>query len=260
MSNIESIEIRNKYALFSTFIDDVIFQRDIIESFIFCGGEIKSIDQNVYNFKLNEHIGYILCSQDLITTLTTNQVVKIANKDDLKIFAILPYASFAMKILRILNLDLTKKIMIIGKNFFTILLENLIKLSGASVYLVNLERNPNEIKDTIIDSIIYYTLTPQINSLIANVKYKNKIELNKLDLFDKGLDDKNYLRGIKYPYSYVRWDFKRNLEHFINLVEKQKIILDFFDITTMQVNDLAELRLNMNKVEEDSLILYKIIT
>jgi len=91
------------------------------------------------------------------------------------------------------------------------------------------------------------------------LNYKNKIELNKINLFDKGLDDKNYLRGIKYPYSYVRWDFKRNLEYFINLVETQKITLDFFDITTIQVKDLGELRLSMNNLKEDLLILYKII-
>ncbi|MFX1355717.1 MAG: hypothetical protein ACFFA8_00395 [Promethearchaeota archaeon] len=257
---LESIEIKNKYALFSTLRDDVIFQRDIIDNFIFCGGQIKSIDQDVYNFKLNEYVGYILCSQDLITTLTTNQIVKIPNKDDLKTFAILPYASYGMKILRMLNLDFSKKILIIGKNIFTILLKNLIKLSGASAYLFSSEALPNEIKDITFDNIIYDTLTPQINSLIANIKYQNKMELNKINLFDKGLDDRNYLMGIKYPYAYVRWDFKRNLEYFINLVETKKVNLDFFNITAIQVNNLAELRLNMNDVEKDSLILYKIIT
>ena len=120
---IDPVLIKNKYAVFSTYINDVIFHRENVKKPIFCGGIIKSISQNVYNFKIGEKIGYISSKQELDLTLSSNQIIKIAIYNNEKLISILPYASYAMKILRLVNPSLNQNIVIVRENFFSILLE-----------------------------------------------------------------------------------------------------------------------------------------
>jgi len=44
---IDPVQIENKYAIFSTYENDIIFHRENINTPIFCGGIIKSISQNI---------------------------------------------------------------------------------------------------------------------------------------------------------------------------------------------------------------------
>jgi len=163
---IDPVQIENKYAIFSTYKNDIVFHRGNINTPIFCGGIIKSISQNVYNFKINEEIGYISCKQSPDITLSANQIVKIAINNNEKLIAILPYASYAMKILRHVNPSLNQNIAIVKVNFFSILLERLIKLSGANTFLIDskddskfifdFDNKAKKLNGATINTIIYY--------------------------------------------------------------------------------------------------------
>jgi len=255
---IDPVQIENKYAIFSTYSDDIVFQRENINTPIFCGGIIKSISQNVYNFKINELIGYISCKQSSELTLSANQIVNIAINNNEKLIAVLPYASYAMKILRQVDPRLNQNIAIVKRNFFSILLERLIKLSGANVFLVDFDSEANKLNEASINTIIYNELTPGENEFISKINCKDKIDLSNISLFDKGLNDSNYIKGVKYPYSYIRWDFKKNLEYFIHLIDSKKVILDFFKVQAIEISQLDEMKRKTREFTENSLILFKI--
>ena len=254
---IDLVQIENKYAIFSTYKNDVIFHRENINTPIFCGGIIKSINQNVYNFKISEMVGYISYKQSFDLTLSTNQIVKITTNNE-KLIAILPYASYAMKILRLVNPSLNQNIVIVKDSFFSILLERLIKLSGANVFLID-SKDYSKANDITIDIAIYYSSTLKMNDLLSQINCKNTIDLKNISLYDKGLEDLNYLKGVKYPYPYVRWDYKRNLEYFIDLLDSKKLLLDFFEVQFIEIIELDEIIRNNNEFKENSLILFKIV-
>jgi len=266
---INPVQIENKYAIFSTYKNDVVFHRENINTPIFCGGIIKSISQNVYNFKINENIGYISCKQSPDLTLSANQIVKITINNNEKLIAVLPYASYAMKILRHVNPSLNQNIAIVGINFFSILLERLIKLSGANVFLIDskdyskfiidFDNEAKKLNGASINTIIYYSLTPKVNEFISKINCKHKIDLNNKSLYDKGLNDNNYIKGVKYPYSYIRWDFKKNLEYFIHLIDSNKVLLDFFEVHIIEISKLDEMKRKASEFKENSLILFKIL-
>ena len=98
-----------------------------------------------------------------------------------------------------------------------------------------------------------------MNEVISKIICRNTIDLNNISLYDKGLNDNNYLKGVKYPYSYVRWDFKRNLEYFIDLIDSKKVLLDFFEVQAIQIIELNEIIRDNNEFKENSLILFKIV-
>ena len=254
---IDPVQIENKYAIFSTYKNDVVFQRENIKNPIFCGGIIKSISQNVYNFKIKEKIGYISCKQTPDLTLSANQIVKIAMNNNEKLIAVLPYASYAMKILRQVNPSLNQNIAIVKINFFSILLERLIKLSGANVFLID-SKDYSKLNGVAIDTMIYYSLTSKVNEFISKIDCQNVIDLKNISLYDTGLNDDDYLKGVKYPYSYVRWDFKKNLEYFIHIIDSKKVILDFFEVHVNEIKLLDEMQRKTNTFKENSLILFKI--
>ena len=265
---INPVKIENKYSIFSTYKNDVIFHRENFNTPIFCGGSIKSISQNVYNFKINEYVGYISCTQSLNLTLSTNQIVKITSINKEKLIAVLPYASYAMKILRRVNPSLNQNIVIVGINFFSILLERLIKLSGANVFLIDSEeiskfmldfdKEAKKLNGTSINTIFYNTLIPKVKNFISKVNCEHKIDLNNISVYDKGLNDNNYIKGVKYPYSYIRWDFKRNLEYFIHLINNKKVLLDFFEVHVIEISQLDEMKRKISEFKENSLILFKL--
>ena len=255
---IDPVQIENRYAIFSTYSDDVVFHRENVTTPIFCGGIIKSISQKVYNFKINESIGYISCKQSSELTLSANQIVNIAINNNEKLIAVLPYASYAMKILRQVDPLLNQNIAIVKRNFFSILLERLIKLSGANVFLVDFDSEANKLNEASINTIIYDSSIPEMNEIISKINCKQKIDLNTISLYDKGLNDSNYIKGVKYPYSYIRWDFKRNLEYFIHLIDSKKVILDFFEVHIREISQLDEMKRKTSEFKENSLILFKI--
>ena len=255
---IDPVQIENRYAIFSTHNDDVVFHRENVTTSIFCGGIIKSISQKVYNFKIKESIGYISCKQSSELTLSANQIVNIAINNNEKLIAVLPYASYAMKILRQVDPLLNQNIAIVKRNFFSILLERLIKLSGANVFLVDFDSEAKKLNEAPINTIIYDSSTPEMNEIISKINCKQKIDLNTISLYDKGLNDSNYIKGVKYPYSYIRWDFKKNLEYFIHLIDSKKVILDFFEIHVIKISQMDEMKRKASEFKENSLILFKI--
>ncbi len=255
---IDPVQIENRYAIFSTYSDDVVFHRENVTTPIFCGGIIKSISQKVYNFKINELIGYISRKQSSELTLSANQIVKIAINNNEKLIAVLPYASYAMKILRQVEPLLNQNIAIVKRNFFSILLERLIKLSGAYVFLVDFDSEVNKLNETSINTIIYDSSTPEMNEIISKINCNHKIDLHSISLYDKGLNDRNYIKGVKYPYSYIRWDFKKNLEYFIHLIDSKKVILDFFEVHAIKISQVDEIKRKTSEIKENSLILFKI--
>ena len=97
-----------------------------------------------------------------------------------------------------------------------------------------------------------------MNEFISKINCQHKIDLNNITLYDKGLNDNNYLQGVKYPYSYVRWDFKKNLEYFIHLSDNKNVFLDFFEVHTIEITHLDEMSQKISEFKENSLILFKI--
>ena len=284
---IDPVTILNKYALFSTYIDDIIF---IKKEPIFCGGIIKDLGRNVYNLKINEFVGYLSLKTHLNLRLSSNLIVKLNEVNKHLIFS-LPYASYAMNILRKINPKLGQNVVVIGLNFFSLLLFKLMRLSGANIYIFNLNSYPNTLmldekeKPFIMDKYNDYLKTISIDSLILtklseeilefvgkirsnlkvqrayliehhlnpNLKAKINLHIDQIMKYDKGFFDPDYNKGIKYPFSYVRWDFKRNLEYFVSLVEKNLIKLNYFKIYEVKLNSVKEIKEKIGILNEELL-------
>ncbi len=291
---IDPVKILNQYASYSTFKEDIIFNKNNITFPIFCGGVIKEFGHHVYNLKKNELVGYLSCKKALNIELSSNLVFKITESKS-KLLFILPYASYAMKILRIINPKLSQNIVLIGFNFFSYLLYKIFKISGANVYIIKLEEDTDLfevddkdldfinnklkiiIRNRLIDKVLLLT---KLNDKIINIlnvnneniiekkiyhltldnviKKKKIFEFIYISKFDAGLLDSNYIQGVKYPFPYVRWDYKKNLEYFINLIEINKIDIDFLDVLKINVNSMEEMNEKINQIQEKSLILFYI--
>jgi len=256
MSILDLVKITNKYAIFSNQPDDFLFGKDLLNTPLFCAGILKEIGNEVYNYKIGDILGYFFPNQELELEISANLTVKISNEENHRLLFILPYALHAMNILRKINPKLGERVLLLGENFFITLLKQLINLSGAEVFLKSKKVNmdiPSEINIALI--------SPEANEnmdFLRECKIERKYELRQFNIYDRGLNDPDYIRGIKYPYSYVRWDYKKNLEYFVNLIEKDVINLDFLDIICIEVNNLDEIYKNMD-TREKKLKLFKII-
>ncbi len=57
--------------------------------------------------------------------------------------------------------------------------------------------------------------------------FKKELDLRMSCSYGPGRYDRNYEeKGIDYPYEYVRWTENRNMESYIELVERKKLMLD----------------------------------
>ena len=276
---INCIQVKNKFAVFSTIPNDVIFDINRISEPLFCGGIVKQINRNVYGFKKSDLIAYISHQKSENINLSPNLTIKLKkmNKD---IFVVLPYASYAMKLLREINPKLGQNIVIYGLNFFSILLLKILKLAGSNPLIVNIDGDSTKKEMTIKNSNWIINGLDEAKLKLRNVKisssvtcvhskqnlddFLNEIEFGKkyllkeISIYDKGLLDRDYIRGIKYPYSYVRWDFKKNLNYIINLFEKGKILLDFLDYNLFEINSIEEIPKTINQLQSKSLVLFSI--
>ncbi|MFX1320921.1 MAG: hypothetical protein ACFFAQ_04665 [Promethearchaeota archaeon] len=278
---IDTVQIKCKNAIYSTYDDDPIFNVRNFEIInpIFCCGIISSINSKVYNYKIDDSVLFISFNQDLIIKLSSNLILKFSENNNYKLISIIPYASYAMKILRVVDPKIGQNIVLIGLNFFSILLKELFRLSGTNVFIIDVEEYSNkyhkvEENDLIInglDSALKKMIKFQIDSLIMisefdekiqnlllNLNIKRKYELSQISIYDKGFEDLNYIKGIRYPHDYVRWDFKQNLKYFIFLIENNLINLDFFDIRLIEVSSLDEMKNFIKKITESNLYLFNI--
>ena len=53
-----SINVTNKFAVFSNFEDDVIFNKEKFDGVISCAGYIEKVGKDVYNLKRGGFVGY----------------------------------------------------------------------------------------------------------------------------------------------------------------------------------------------------------
>ena len=111
---------------------------------------------------------------------------------------------------------------------------------------------------TINSLIIASDLDNKLRKLIDTFNINHKLFLNQISIFDKGLEDEKYKKGIKYPYSYVRWDFKENLNFFLYLIEKNYINIDFLELDLITVDSIEDLNNKIKVTKKNSLILFKI--
>lgn len=290
---INPVYIKNKYAVFSTYKYDYIFRDN---NPIFCAGIVKDFAKNVFNLNKNDIVGYISHEKNNDIVISSNLVVKF-HKIDPNNYYIIPYASYVMNILRNINPKLGDKIVLIGLNIYSLLLFELIKLSGATVYLMNYENYTgfyklNEIQKQNIyklgsiqspkrhfNKILLFerlelSLFEEVNNYLKNFNTKtlyligenpnlddNLLTGKKLifiDEFDKGFSDPSYKLGVKYPHAYIRWDFKRNLEYFVSLIETKKINLDFINIITAKVKFLEDIEEKIINTSENQIMLFEI--
>lgn len=294
---IDLVEIINEFAISSSIKNDPLFWGNNINKVIFCGGKILNFNLNVFNFKKNQFVGFISNSFKPKLAISSNMIFPLEKKNK-KLIAILPYASYAMKILREVDPKLGDNIIIFGLNFFSILLFNLLKMSGAGVHIIKTNqdtytyndnndiekiiiKNFNQLKELsksinvnhiiFISELVnrnnefikqgYIFKYAQLHFIGANLQNDLNIlkgyEINRIFISDKGFLDSNYLRGIKYPYSYVRWDYKRNLEYFIFLIRKKIINLDFFNLELIKINNLENLLEKINNIPKNRLTLFE---
>ena len=277
---IDSIQIKQKFAIFSTIPNDVIFDINNINKPIFCSGIIKQINSNVFGFKKNDSVAYLSHQKTKIINLSSNLVIKLKklNKD---ILAVLPYASYAMKILREINPKIGQNIIIFGLNFFSLLLLKIFKLAGSYPLIINIDDDStnqklkiktddwviegsneakNRLKNIKIDYIVVCThLKKNIDDFLNELTFRKRFLLNDISIYDKGIQDLNYIRGIKYPYPYVRWDFKNNINYFINMIEKDKLFLDFLDYKFLEIESILEIPKIINDLQDKLLVLFSIL-
>ena len=136
------------------------------------------------------------------------------------------------------------------------LLKKLIDLSGANVFFMTSKDDYNDLSSRL-DCIIFSSDASDNDlSYLREVERVREFGLEDFSLFDMGLDDPLYKRGIKYPYSYIRWQFKNNLEYFINLIEKSIIRLDFFQFFKIKTNSVKEMNEYIDSLKDDSLVLF----
>lgn len=280
---IDPIKISCEYAIFSKIYDDPLFQ-NMINRFhkpIFCAGYIKSFKQNVYNFKISDSVIFLSQKHDLNIKLSSNLICKFIDIKNKKLIASTPYASLCMKLLREINPKLGHNLLIIGLNFFSILLKKIIELSGANVKIVNIDKNSEDcysflnpqnlfigfddalsnLNKSIIDTVIVVSnLSLEINSFLNSFKYNNLFDLNQKSIYDKGYEDPNYRSGIKYPFAYVRWEYKKNLKYFISLIENNVINLDYFKLSYIEIDSINTLIDIVDNLEENRLFLFRIKT
>lgn len=287
---IDPINILNKYALFSSYKNDIVF---VNKEPILCGGFIKELGRNVYNLKNNEFVGYISHQNNINLKISANLVFKM-NEESKRLLCVLPYASNAMNVLRRIDPKIGQSIVIIGLNLFSLLLFKLLRLFGvitfilsknehSNAFIINnqekefiFDKKNNILNQNAIDSLVITELNEEIIENVREILEKLKVQriyiielaLNpnngeKMNFpyllvkkYDIGFFDSDYLSGIRYPFPYVRWDYKRNLEFFIDLVEKEKITLDYFKLLEIPVNSSEEIKDKIEKIEEESLILF----
>ena len=258
---IDPVKINNQFAIFSTYSDDPIFNNEIIsvDSPIFCAGVITHIGYNVYNFNKSDLVVYISLKQNLNIEISSNLILRLNNEKNQKLIALIPYASFAMKIIRKINPRLGQNILIIGKSFFSTLLVNIIRNVGANVLVIESSDELSKYSEITINSLIIASdLDNKHRKLIDTFNINQKLYLNQISIFDKGLEDEKYKKGIKYPYSYVRWDFKENLNFFLNLIEKNYVNLDFLELDLITVDSIEDLNNEIKVTKKNSLILFKV--
>lgn len=294
---IDLVDIINEFAIFSSIKNDPLFLGNNINKVIFCGGKILNFNLNVFNFKKNQFVGFISNRFKPKLVISSNMIFPLEKKNK-KLIAILPYASYAMKILREVNPKLGDNIIIFGLNFFSILLFNLLKMSGAGIHIIITNQDTNTYNDNNdIEKIIikdfnqlkelsksikvnhilfiselinrnnefmkqgYIFKYPQLHFIGASLQNDLNVlkgyEINRIFMSDKGFLDSNYNRGLKYPYSYVRWDYKRNLEYFIFLIRKKIINLDFFNLELIKINNLENLPEKINNIPKNRLTLFE---
>lgn len=296
---IDPIYLINRFGIFSTIKNDPLFWNNQQKNPIFCAGKIIDFEQNVFNLQKKEIVGYISYDQDLNLTLSPNLIFKIKEKNT-KLISIIPYASYAMKILRKIDPKIGENIVIIGYNFFSLLLFKLLKLSGANVFIIKFkEKNQKKyiqknnignfiiegikhinkfLKNTKIKNIILISeINEELNVILLNnsedfykrlnliclynlnnSNLKEKLEINTISPFDIGYNDLNYIKGVKYPYSYIRWDYKRNLKYFIYLIENKTLNIDFLDIIKINVNSIEDIKRKINFIQEEAIFLFQI--
>lgn len=254
---LDLIEIDAVYAVHSTYLDDVIFSREEVINPLFTGGIVKDIDKDVFNIKPNDFVGFVSYTQNPNLRLSSNMLLPISEKENVKLFAILPYASFAMKILRIVNPSLGQTILLLGEGFFFNLLKKILDLSGVEINVLNNSMNLDNLIKRNIDVIIYLDSNAEVSEIISKLHPKHQYEIMAISQYDIGLDDDAYHKGVKYPYSYIRWDFNKNLEYFINLAKRENEFLDFFEVNVIDVKNMDQMIHQINDLKENSLYLFR---
>jgi hypothetical protein len=254
---IDPVKIKSMYAIYSTYDNDILFSRKEIKKPILCGGIITDFSQNVFNIKNDELVGLISYEQKQDLILSSNLIIKLPNNKNLKLIALLPYASFAMKVLRMVKPSHNQNIVIIEKDPFKTLLTKILNRSGARVSSLKSSDNFEILKNKPIDTLIYSQENSEVKKLVSQFELKSKYELKQISLADVGFEDNNYQKGVKYPYSYIRWDFKKNLQYFVSLVNEYNDFLNFFDIEIIKISDFEEISHKIDQLKTNMLYLFQ---
>ena len=71
--------------------------------------------------------------------------------------------------------------------------------------------------------------------------YHKELQLVVSRAWGPGFDDPQYeVKGIDYPHSYVRWTAGKNIEHFLELIQKGKIQVDPLITHTFPIKDAEQ--------------------
>lgn len=298
---INPVYILNQYALISTIENDIIFRNKNQLDPLFCCGVVKKFGQSVHNIKENEVVSYISKNLDLNIILPSNLIFKMKeyNPKLISILPYASYGmkilretnpKLSQNLLifgfNMFSFLLSKILVKSGANI------HILKLSNNN-YSYDLEKEKdidviniddyiqNQINKIRIDKIILMT---DLNQIILEAvihlhnkfesleifdigvnhqkkKEQGKIKINQISRYNIDFINSNYKKSVYYPYDYMRWDYKRNLQYFIQLIEQNKIVLDFINPMQVNVKNLDELKEQIPHIMDKipgKLILFKL--
>lgn len=137
-----SLTATNKYLLYSSFKSDPLINAGNENGLISCGGIVESVDENVPDLAHGDIVGYLSLDVSETINLSSNIAIKLSRYDP-KLLALIPYGSYAMKVLRLVNPSIGMNVLIYGMDQFSLLLSQLMAISGANIFMLGSQASEN---------------------------------------------------------------------------------------------------------------------
>lgn len=246
--------------------------------------------------------GYALHAE--FVDVPKNLVMPMPDRLDYPSASTVALGGIAMQAVRRANVKIGEFTVVYGTGIIGLLAVQMLKLSGARVIAIDLDKNRLQIAldfgveavfcpsdPDYIRSIMHYTggkgtdITvfcastdnPQaLSDAFAICRKKGRVvmvgkwgkELNRGDIYSKEIDflistsygpgryDSDYEeRGIDYPYAYIRWSEKRNMEEYLRLLNNHDIKLKPLINAVYDISQVEEAFDSLNKSDPPILAL-----
>jgi hypothetical protein len=292
------LEIDTTYVVISKLADDPLESADQPVTSIVCAGIVRSREPDAEEAGENDVVAFLGEPVAKTVQVPDNRISKVTGLDE-RIIATIAHGSFAMKVLRAVNPSIGLNVLVHGLSPVSILIAQVVELSGANVFIEPANNQPPITWKPVIGKSIHliedgFAIPPQgfdkvivcsdIDDFCSKIEHgaihvidhqvfiiapltdraklprtvNDRLSIVLLSGLDTGLQDDNYMSGNQYPYGYVRWEFKRNLDEYIRLCKAGKIALDTFEVDTVTIQAFRELDALIAEACPGSLTLVKL--